>query len=157
MLLRRALPLAIGLLVAGVAPALAQMAPPSSCAQLLSLKQDLEKRFLTAKSAVDRKAPAAEACRAFTQFSDTQAKFIKEAEEQGAWCGFPTDQLPQMKAGHAQSLDARKQACAAAAAGPPRPAAPSLSDALGTPVPNANTTRTGRGTFDTLSGNPLAR
>jgi hypothetical protein len=36
------------------------------------------------------------------------------------------------------------------------PTGPSLSDALGTPiVPDASTTRTGPGTYDTLTGNPL--
>ena len=34
---------------------------------------------------------------------------------------------------------------------------PSLSDALSTPVPNSNNIKTGRGTFDTLTGNPLGK
>ena len=40
----------------------------------------------------------------------------------------------------------------------PRPKAPSLSDAIKSPsVDTAKNTKTGRGTFDTLTGNPLAR
>jgi hypothetical protein len=40
-----------------------------------------------------------------------------------------------------------------------RPAAPTLSDALGsTPtVPDATNTKTGKGTYDTLTGNALSR
>jgi hypothetical protein len=50
----------------------------------------------------------------------------------------------------------RTQVCNAAAA--PRPAAPSLSDALGGPViATPENTKTGRGTFDTLTGNALAK
>jgi hypothetical protein len=63
-----------------------------------------------------------------------------------------------MKTNHSQTLRVRGQVCAAAAA-PPKPRGPSLSEALGTTtVPSASTTRTGRGTFDTLTGgNPLER
>ena len=52
-----------------------------------------------------------------------------------------------------------KQVCDAAAQGP-RPAGPTLSDALGTTpmVPDSSTaTKKGQGTFDTLTGSPLAR
>jgi hypothetical protein len=51
-----------------------------------------------------------------------------------------------------------KQVCEVAAQGA-RPAAPSLSDALGTTptMPDASAANRGPGTFDTLSGNPLQR
>jgi hypothetical protein len=41
------------------------------------------------------------------------------------------------------------------AAQPQRPAGPSLSDALGGPIPDSSNIKTGRGTFDTLTGTPL--
>jgi hypothetical protein len=44
-----------------------------------------------------------------------------------------------------------------AEAPPPRPAGPSLSDALTSPVPDANNIKTGRGTFDTLTGSPIGK
>jgi hypothetical protein len=169
MLLLRAFPLVSTLLLAQFAGATtirAQFAPPApppnACAaQLISLKQEVEKKFLPAKAAMERKAHPAELCKLFSQFADAEAKFIKYAEEQGVWCGLPAEAVSNLKAGHAQSLNARKQACAVAAniqqQQQQKPPAPSLSDALGAPVPNAETTRTGRGTLDTLSGNPLAR
>jgi hypothetical protein len=155
-----ALPLA---LLAGTTPVRAQFAPPpnNACtAQLMALKQDVEKKFAPAKAAMERKAHPAELCKLFGTFAEAEGKFIKYAEEQGVWCGFPPDALNNLKAGHTQSLNARKQACAVAAnlqQQPQQPAGPSLSDALGSPIPSGSTTRTGRGTLDSLSGNPLAR
>ncbi len=160
--LRRTLPFAIALLLASLVEVQAQASPPAEqappCIQkFIPLRQEVEKRLGVAKSAIDRKASAAELCRLFTQFSEAEGKMIKYVEEQGVWCGFPPNALPSMKEGHVKSLDARKNACNAAAAGAQHSAAPSLSDALGTPTPDANNVKTGRGTFDTLNGSPLAR
>ena len=64
-----------------------------------------------------------------------------------------------LEASNVKTEGYRKQACTAAAAPAkqPRPAAPTLSDALSPPVATKDNTRTGRGTLDSLSGNPLAR
>jgi hypothetical protein len=166
--LLRAFPLALALLLAqlaGVTETRAQFAPPATppnacAAQLMSLKQDVEKKFLPAKAAMERKAPPPELCKLFAQFADAEGKFLKYAEEQGVWCGFPAEALTNLKASHSQSLNARKQVCAVAANMQQQqqtPAAPRLSDALGSPITSGETTRTGRGTLDTLNGNPLAR
>jgi hypothetical protein len=166
--LLRAFPLAFALLpalLAGVTEARAQFAPPAAppnacAAQLMALKQDVEKKFVPAKAAMERKASAAELCKLFGQFADAESKFVKYAEEQGVWCGMPPEALKNFKAGHVQTLSARKQACAVAANMQQQqqaPAAPRLSDAIGAPITSGETTRTGRGTLDTLSGNPLAR
>lgn len=163
MLLHRAVALAVALLLTGLAEASAQQAAPPAqmppcLQQFVPLRQDVEKRMATTQAAINRKAPATELCRLFTQFTEAETKMIKYVEDAGLWCGFPPDALPGMKANHAKALDYRKQACNAAAAGAQqRPAAPSLSDALGAPIPDASTTRTGRGTLDSLTGNPIAR
>jgi hypothetical protein len=48
----------------------------------------------------------------------------------------------------------RDQVCAEQ----PQPKAPTLSDALGTPtLDTRKNTKTGKGTLDTLTGNPLAQ
>ncbi len=159
MCLRSALPAA--LLLMGMAGAWAQTAAPPAevppcVAQYIPLRQDMEKRFIAAKTAIDRKAPATELCTLLTRFTEAESKVIKYAEEQGIWCEFPPQLLQGMKASQVKSQEYRKQACTAASQ-PRKPAAPSLSDALGAPVPDASTTRTGRGTFDSLGGNPLAR
>ena len=55
---------------------------------------------------------------------------------------------------HDNTIKFRDTVCAEA----PKPKAPTLSDAIGTPpLDTANNTKTGRGTFDTLTGNPLAK
>jgi hypothetical protein len=43
------------------------------------------------------------------------------------------------------------------AAAPVQQQGPSLSDALTGPVPDSNNIKTGRGTFDTLTGTPLGK
>ena len=48
----------------------------------------------------------------------------------------------------------RTKVCQVAAA-PQRQQGPSLSDALSAPVPDSNNIKTGRGTYDTLTGSPL--
>ncbi len=161
MLLRITLPVA-ALLLTGMAEAWAQAAAPGAqmppcIAQFLPLKEEMEKRFVAAKTAIDKKASAAELCSLLTRFTEAESKMVKYAEEQGVWCEFPPQVLQTMKASQVKSQGYRKQACTAAAQPQRKPTAPSLSDALGTPVPDASTTRTGRGTFDSLGGNPLAR
>jgi hypothetical protein len=60
-----------------------------------------------------------------------------------------------MKSNHQKTHETRVRICQIAA-NPPRPAGPTLGEALGTtPVPDANNVKTGRGTFDTLTGTPL--
>ena len=162
MLFRCALLATSALLLSGIFEVRAQAGapaaqPPPCVAQFLPLRQEAEKRFNLVKSAIQRKAPAAELCRLFTHFAESETKMIKYAEEQGVWCDFPPEVLRGLKVNQTKSQEYRKQACTAAAQAPRRPAGPSLSDALSPPVPDANTTRTGRGTFDSLSGNPLTR
>jgi hypothetical protein len=82
---------------------------------------------------------------------------IKFAEENSVWCGIPADVVTNIKAQHVKSTEIRTKVCQAAAA-PPRPAGPSLSDALSAPVPSSNNIKTGRGgTYDTLTGTPLGK
>ena len=63
-----------------------------------------------------------------------------------------------MKGNHSKSTAMSNRVCNAAA-GPGAPPPPSLSDALGTSrIPDSSNIKTGKGgTFDTLSGSPLAR
>jgi hypothetical protein len=80
-------------------------------------------------------------------------------QEHSATCGVPPEVLKQVREGHGKASEMSKKICDAAALGP-RPAGPSLSDALGTTptVPDASTaTKKGQSTFDTLTGSPLGR
>jgi hypothetical protein len=63
----------------------------------------------------------------------------------------------QIKASHVRTAELRTRICNAAAQAQIAPRGPSLSDALGSPVPDSNNIKTGRGTFDTLSGSALGK
>jgi hypothetical protein len=126
--------------------------------QFIPLRKEVDKRFEVTKAAIDKRAGAPELCRLLTRFNEAEIAMIKYVEENGTWCSFPPDAVQNMKVTHAKSVEYRKQACAAAAAPrPQRPAEPTLSDALSPPIPNKDTTRTGRGTLDSLGGNPIGR
>ncbi len=120
------------------------------------LRDDTEKKAAAIKAAGERKASAKEACQLFNAFVAAQSKMLKYVTENGTWCGIPDQISVSLKEGLAKTSEVRTRVCQAAAA-PPRPSGPSLSDALSGPVPDSNNIRTGRGTFDTLTGNPLEK
>jgi hypothetical protein len=143
------------------APPPPQQGPPPQCQQLLSLRDDTQKRASLIQAANERHAPATEACKLFKNFISAENRLIKAITDDGPRCGVPPEVPAQMKTGHTKALAVTKQVCDAAAQGP-RPAGPSLSDALGTTptVPSTVTpsiSKNGGGPFDTLSGNALAR
>ena len=160
MTIRHTMMLAAALVLAGTSAASAQFGAPGGqppCFnEIIPLRDAAQKSGEAIQAASKRKAPADEVCKLFNRYSAAEAKYLKYAEANATWCGIPANAIQQMKANHNQTQKIRRQVCAAAAA--PRPRGPSLSDALGTTaVPSASTTRTGRGTFDTLTGNPLKR
>ncbi len=84
---------------------------------------------------------------------------IKYVERTAPRCNFPPNLLDNVKASNAKSEDISQASLhrRCRASKPARPAEPTLSDALSPPVAGKDNTRTGRGTLDSLSGNPLAR
>jgi hypothetical protein len=99
--------------------------------------------------------PSAQAaCGLFNSFAAAEVTLIKYAEKNQGWCGIPDEIIKQMKQAHARTDETRDRICQVAAA-PPRPAGPSLSEALGATAPSAGNIRSGHGTFDTLTGTPL--
>jgi hypothetical protein len=135
-----------------------QAAPPPACQQLLANRDETQKHANALREAGQKKAGPEEACKLFKVFLASETKMIKGLEQHSATCGVPADVIKQVKAQHAQAAKAGKNVCEAAAQGP-RPSGPSLSDALGTTptVPDASGPKRGAGTYDTLTGNPLAR
>ena len=109
-------------------------------------------RFTAAmKSKADRK----ELCTLMTNFVAAETSVVKFLEANKVWCGVPDEAITTSKTNHEKSMKFRTMACSEEG---PRPKAPSLSDAIKSPsVDTAKNTKTGRGTFDTLTGNPLAR
>jgi hypothetical protein len=135
-----------------------QQGPPPECEQLLVYRDETQKHGKALSAASKRKASPDQACKLFKAFLAAETKMIKGIEKLGPRCGLPPEIAKQLKAQHVQVEATAKNVCEAAAQGP-RPSGPSLSEALGaTPtVPDSTSARRGMGTFDTLSGSPLAR
>ena len=159
--LRRALfiaafvwPAVPGTALAQFGPPPAQPEPPPCIKEFLKIRADTEKKGLAIKAASEHKASPKEACHLFNVFTVAEAKMIKYAVDNAAWCGIPESAVQQMKKGHVKAMDMRTKICRMAEA-PPVPAGPSLSDALAPSIPDANNIKSGHGTFDTLTGTPL--
>lgn len=127
----------------------------------VALKTEAETRAKAIQAAGKRKAPPQEACKLIGAFSQSEVKMIKFVETNAVKCQIPPQAAEQMKKGHAGTEQLLSKVCAAAAngGGGQGPAAPSLSEALGSAsLPEAKATkRSGGSTFDTLNGNVLAR
>jgi hypothetical protein len=152
---KRGLAVALALFAFGseIPAAWAQTAP--QCAQFPSLSQETKKRADAVQAAMKAKADRKEVCTLMTSFVAAEGTLIKFLVDNKTWCGVPDAAIVNSKASHEKSLKFRTMACNDDA---PHPKAPSLSDAIKTPtVDSATNTKTGKGTFDTLTGNPLAR
>ena len=134
-----------------------QQGPPPACRELLAMRDEVQKHCTAIQKANEKKATVQEACKLFKNFLGAEAKFIKSLEDNTRTCGVPPDAIKQAKEGHSKASVIGKQVCDAAAQGP-RPAGPSLSDALGAgPVMPESSRSSGGGAFDTLNGNVLSR
>ena len=134
-----------------------QQAPP--CLQEFGrLRDDTEKKGEALRHASERHATPKEACGLFNAFTAAEAKFLKYATDNASGCGIPQKIVAQIKAGHGRAVELRNKVCQAAAQGvAPAARQPTLSDALGAPVTDSSNIKTGRGTFDTLTGTPLGQ
>jgi hypothetical protein len=135
--------------------------PSEACMKgFMPLREEAEKRGKLIKAASDRKAPPDEACKLIRNFGEAEAKMIKYVEANAQKCGIPPQIGDQLKTGHKNTEALQQKVCNVAQqmtqqrAG----AAPSLSEALGSiSAPEAQATRKGGSTFDTMNGNVLAR
>jgi hypothetical protein len=131
---------------------------PPCFKDFMPLRQEAEQRANAVRSAGENKAPREQVCSLINRFAEAENKLVKFVEQNAVWCGIPSEALTQMKASQKQTQIARQRVCSAA--GPaPQPRKPSLSEALsgGAVLPTPQASKTGRGTFDTLTGNALAR
>jgi hypothetical protein len=132
-------------------------APPGGvqCNDFGKLTAEAQKRSALVSAAMKAKADRKELCTLMTSFVAAETNVVKFLQDNKVWCGVPDDAITVSKANHEKSVKFRTMACSEEG---PRPKAPSLSDAIKAPsVDTAKNTKTGRGTFDTLTGNPLAR
>jgi hypothetical protein len=118
----------------------------------------LDKVAASSRSKSEKKASREDVCKAITNYAAAEGKWTKFIVDNTARCGIPPEVGKQASAGHAKTQGVRQKICAAGPAGGGAPAAPSLSDALGTSrQPLRGDSSTTRGTFDTLSGSAIAR
>jgi hypothetical protein len=138
-----------------VSPWSQQPQEPPCIQNFFKLRDDAQKKAQAIQQASKRKATPVEACRLFNNFFAAEAKMIKYAQEIQTSCHIPPEVIKNLNQSHAKTADIRTKVCEAAAR-PQVPAGPSLSEALGSSaIPDANNIKTGRGTFDTLTGSPL--
>lgn len=119
--------------------------------EFTKLREEVEKRGKSAKAASEHRATREEMCKLITFYSEAEAKWAKFVEQNQAKCGIPPQLVAQLKTARAGSEQTREKICTA-----PVAAAPSLSDALGTTrLPTPETTKSGNGTLDTLTGKAI--
>lgn len=139
----------------GAAPS-APSGPPGGvqCNDFVNLSAEAKKRSDLVGAALKNKADRKELCTLMTNFVTAESKVMKFLEDNKTWCGVPAQAITASRAGHERALKFRTSACEEG----PHPKTPTLSDAIKAPsVDSGSNTKTGRGTFDTLTGNPLAR
>jgi hypothetical protein len=150
----------------GAIPGGPQAGPPpggEACMkEFMPLRQDAEKKAAAIKAASQRKAPPDEACKLLASFDGAEVKMMQFMKANSARCGIPPQILAQLATGHGNTEKMKTMVCKVAEqrakGGGAGPAAPSLSEALGAAAAIPETTTTKRNpTFDTLSGNVLAR
>ena len=157
--LRRALFITAFALASMAAPAAAQFRQPQQppCFKdFAALRNKAEETGKALMAARKRKASLSEACKLLGAYAEAQGKMLKYAKDNATWCGIPPRIVQEISLGHSRAVATRVRVCKMAA-NPPRPAGPSLSDTLAAPPPSASNIRTGRGTFDTLTGTPLGK
>ena len=130
--------------------------PPVQCNAFGGLKDDAEKKALAVRTALEHKAERKDICSLVQRFAAAEETVVKFLEQNKSWCNIPEQAIAGAKTNHEHTLKFRTAACTEPPAAKPR--TPTLSDAIGTPsVDTGNNTKTGRGTLDTLNGNPLAK
>jgi hypothetical protein len=153
------------LLVLAVADhaAWAQFGPPqggppggAQCNSFQALAEEAQKKGSAVGAAIKAKVDRKQICALMTTFVAAESNVIKFLDDNKVWCGVPEQVITVSKANHEKSIKFRTEACSDDG---PHPKVPTLSDAIKEPsgVDTEKNTKTGRGTFDTLTGNPLAK
>lgn len=140
---------------AGISKASAQaMQSPSPCEGFIPLRDDAKQKATAIMAAEKRHADPKELCAVVSRFYVAEGAALKYLESNKTWCGIPEEAITSAKATHEKTLKFRNLVCNPSA----QRRAPTLSDAIGGPaLDTAKNTKTNTGTFNTLTGNPLAR
>jgi len=125
------------------------------CNDFIKLRDDAQAKAMAVRNATLRKVDRKELCTLTERFFTAEGVALKFLQQNKTWCGIPDEAVTGAKTAHDKTAKFKDMICSNDT---PHPKPPSLSDAIGTPtVDNAQNTKTGRGTFDTLTGNPLAK
>jgi len=148
-----AMALALTAGAAGITKAAAQ-ASPSPCNGFIPLRDDAKQKATAIVAAEKRHADPKELCPVVSRFYAAEGAALKFLETNKTWCGIPDEAITSAKAAHEKTMKFRDMVCNPTA----QRRAPTLSDAIGLPsLDTAKNTKTNTGTFNTLTGNPLAR
>jgi hypothetical protein len=141
-------------LATGERAAQAQTAP-AVCNDFPQLTGEAQKRGTAVSNAIKAKIDRKQICALMNNFLVAEGAVMKFLTVNQTWCGIPPEAITASKASHEKSLQFRTMVCSEEG---PHAKPPSLSDAIKAPsVDSSTNTKTGRGTFDTLTGNPLAK
>ncbi|MGB6542414.1 MAG: hypothetical protein WBF03_16275 [Xanthobacteraceae bacterium] len=152
----RSLALALALIALLVGDRVASAQAPPQCNDFLKLRGEAEQKGMAVRKAGERKAERKEICGLVSGFYTAEAAIVKFLENNKTWCGIPDEAVKTAKVNHEKTAKFRTVVCSDAPTAKPKQ--PTLSDAIATPsVDSAGNTKTGRGTLDTLNGNPLAK
>jgi hypothetical protein len=155
--MRRGVAAALALLALGAATHTASaQSTPVQCNAFIGLRDEAQKKALAVRTAVEHKVDRKEICGLVQRYFAAESTVLKFLEDNKTWCGIPEEAIKAARDNHEHTGKFRTAACQEGPVGKPKE--PSLSDAIGTPsVDSGTNTRTGRGTLDSLNGNPLAR
>ena len=139
---------------AGGSPMMGGPPPSGVCANFPRLRDEAKAKAEAVSAIGKRKGERKEMCAAVQSFTAAEEKVVKFLDDNKVSCGVPVQAVTQAKTMHANTIKFRDTVCAEG----PKPKVPTLSDAIGsTPLDTSTNTKTGRGTLDTLTGNPLAK
>jgi hypothetical protein len=129
---------------------------PVDCNSFSKLRDEAQQKALAVRTAIQNKVERKDICGLMQRYYAAESTLVKFLEDNKTWCGIPDQAIKAAKDNHEHTLKFRTTACTEAPAAKPR--VPTLSDAIGTPsVDTGANTKTGRGTLDSLNGNPLAK
>jgi hypothetical protein len=126
--------------------------PAAQCANFPKLRDDAAQKANLVQEIGKKHGDRAAMCTAVTRFFEAEQKVVKFLEDNKTACGVPNEAVQQAKVIHGNTQKFKDTVCAEG----PKPKIPTLSDAITTtPVDTPKNTKTGPGTFNTLTGNPL--
>ena len=123
-----------------------------SCATTPQKKADADRRPRASARPTARKL-----CRLFRRFVAAEAKVVKFLEDNKAWCGVPPQAIASSEGQPREDHEIPRPRSAARQPRREPDSADLERRARHADPRHAKNTKTGRGTFDTLTGNPLAK